>query len=1133
MLTDLELLQADRQSRTDALDVARSSIVQAPAGSGKTELLIQRFLKLLAIVNSPEEILAITFTRKAAFEMQMRVIGALRLARDGAAPEAEHERTTFRAASAALARDRQLDWNLIQSPGRLRIQTVDAFGAGIARSVPLSSGLGGIGATVSGAEMSAIYRAAAAATLDSLDTEDELGESVDRVLLHLDNHTGLYFSYLARMLAYRDQWLAMTGGGLSDPQNASAVRRRLEKNIEHIVVRHLSRVRELIPESCVHELLSLISYGVDNLQKNAKPEHPLCELAGGTELPGSAAADRVAWQAIAGLLLTRAGTWRKSINKNDGFPAADSGQKKSLYELIHDLSDVPELNDSLLRVRALPEPRYIDKQWDVLLALLKLLPLAVVELQRIFSERGISDHIQVALAANNAIGPADEPGDIALMLDYSIRHLLVDEMQDTSISQYGLLKKLTAGWTPGDGRSLFCVGDPMQSIYRFRDAEVGQFLLARQLGIGEIKLDPLILRRNFRSGEHLVHWFNTIFSQILPLHDDVSTGAISYSESVPVAAHANAGEYRIHSLFGASPEQEAQRTLAVIRACLQEKTGGGVAVLVRSRTTLPALTHELRLADIPYQAVEIDRLTNLPEIIDLIALTRALCHESDRLAWLALLRGPWVGLNWTDIHCIVRNDTRSTVIELLDDAKRIAGLSADAFERISRFRDRIAVYTQGSATEALRDRVELAWYALGGPSMLRDVEQLDNVYRFLDVIAKIEAAGSLPDVRDLERMLDQETVSSRVDPDCQLQIMTMHKAKGLQFDHVVLHGLGRTARIGDKAVLSWMTNSGSDGSNEMIISPLGPRSETENDPLHQFIETTERDKERLELDRLLYVACTRARKSLHLLGNVSLTPDGQSYRRPIARSLLHRLWPALEPVYDQAFAESGIAENAHTYDDQEPRLAQPVLRRLSVAPPSAAPKLPGLAPAAEQSGAGGESKVEYYWVGAAARHAGTIVHRWLQRISDGIVNIDGRNIAALRPTSRLWARRLGVRNEEIEAVCDRAAVALEKISADAKGRWLLQGEGKTELALSGVIDGRVQGVVIDRIRIDDDGVHWIVDYKTSTHEGGGLEGFIEQEADRHRPQLEKYAAIYGNLTDAPVRTALYFPLLQVFREVSV
>ena len=191
MLTDAELLQADRQSRIDALEVGRSAIVQAPAGSGKTELLIQRYLRLLAIVNNPEEILAITFTRKAAFEMQLRVLGALRFARDGAEPEVDYERITYRAAAAALARDRDMGWHLIESPGRMRIQTVDAFGAGLARAVPLSSGLGGIGATVTGAEMNNLYRAAATATLDCLDSGDVHGAAVERVLTHLDNYTGL------------------------------------------------------------------------------------------------------------------------------------------------------------------------------------------------------------------------------------------------------------------------------------------------------------------------------------------------------------------------------------------------------------------------------------------------------------------------------------------------------------------------------------------------------------------------------------------------------------------------------------------------------------------------------------------------------------------------------------------------------------------------------------------------------------------------------------------------------------------------------------------------------------------------------------------------------------------------------
>ena len=140
MRTDQDLLELDRQARIDALNVSRSCIVQAPAGSGKTELLIQRYLSLLPQVKNPEEILAITFTRKAALEMQLRVMTALKGARDGLTAKSEHEQLTLSLAQNALSQAEKENWNLIKSPGRMRIETVDAFGAGIARSAPISSG---------------------------------------------------------------------------------------------------------------------------------------------------------------------------------------------------------------------------------------------------------------------------------------------------------------------------------------------------------------------------------------------------------------------------------------------------------------------------------------------------------------------------------------------------------------------------------------------------------------------------------------------------------------------------------------------------------------------------------------------------------------------------------------------------------------------------------------------------------------------------------------------------------------------------------------------------------------------------------------------------------------------------------
>src|SRR5512146_922212 len=116
---------ADAAVRRQALDPNGSFIVQAPAGSGKTELLIQRYLVLLARVEHPESIVAITFTRKAAAEMRFRLVEALQRAAGDEAAEQEHARFTWELARAALARDRERDWQLLRNPARLRILTID------------------------------------------------------------------------------------------------------------------------------------------------------------------------------------------------------------------------------------------------------------------------------------------------------------------------------------------------------------------------------------------------------------------------------------------------------------------------------------------------------------------------------------------------------------------------------------------------------------------------------------------------------------------------------------------------------------------------------------------------------------------------------------------------------------------------------------------------------------------------------------------------------------------------------------------------------------------------------------------------------------------------------------------------
>jgi ATP-dependent exoDNAse (exonuclease V) beta subunit len=720
-----------------------------------------------------------------------------------------------------------------------------------------------------------------------------------------------------------------------------------------------------------------------------------------------------------------------------------------------------------------------------------------------------------------ALGTAEDPGDVALLLDYQLRHLLVDEMQDTSSAQYGMLEALTGGWTDGDGRTLFCVGDPMQSIYRFRNAEVGEFLTAQVRGIGAVALTRLTLRRNFRSGEVLVDWFNDVFPSVLAEHDDPQRGAVRYSEAAAVENNAGQGSYQVHPLVDATADEEAAESCRIVRSILSEQPSDEVAVLVRSRPHLTSLLALLREAGVAYRAVEIDRLTDLPEIIDILALTRALVHPGDRLAWLALLRGPWVGLDWRDLHTLVVNDRRTTVWECLHDQTRMVQVSAEGQQALTNFRESMAGLLREGRTDSLRSRIETAWFVLGGPALLHSGHLVDNIYRFLDVVGTLEVAGTLPDVAVLESALDYEHVSS--ENDARLQVMTMHRAKGLQFDHVILHGLGRVPRPPDYEVLSWIDVPVGRDRLHKVMSPVGPKADIEKDPIHRYITQVEASKDRNELSRLLYVACTRARKSLHLVGHARQLKKGL---QPDARSMLHLLWPSVAAEFDGVRAR----ERPANADSEAREWRLPVRRRL--VREWTLPELPAVPVSSTWDKPDEfEGRVEFYWVGAAARVAGTVAHRFIQLATEGRIPLESATLAELQPVSRRWLSELGIDPRGADPIVQRVERILAGMLEDPRGRWLLDGEGHAELALSGLVDGRVQSVLIDRILIEE-GIHWIIDYKTGGHEGGRADEFLKAEVDRYTDQLRKYATLYRNYREAEIRCALYFPLLQAFVEVD-
>ena len=420
---------ADAAARARALTPDQSFIVQAPAGSGKTELLTQRYLRLLSCVDHPEEIVAITFTRKAANEMRNRVLEALEKA-NGPRPEMRNEATTWELAKAALARDETEGWNVIASPERLRVSTIDSFCAALTRQMPMLSRLGAPPAVVEDAEV--LYREAARELIARLESDEKVSPAIVRLLQHLDNDLPKVEGLIAGMLARRDQWMRHLGSGEQPPS-----RENLEAALVHVIEDALAALRMAMPTVEVPELLALARFAAENLRTAGTPSEILACLDM-TELPGTITDDLAKWRGLGSLLLTSKGEWRKAVNAKTGFPAPSTApnaaekarcrEAKERFEiLVSKLGDCTGLVERLAALPDLPPPRYDDSQWEVVEALYQLLPLAVAELWVVFQNRGEVDFTQVSWSALRSLGARDEPTDLALTLDYRIQHVLVDE----------------------------------------------------------------------------------------------------------------------------------------------------------------------------------------------------------------------------------------------------------------------------------------------------------------------------------------------------------------------------------------------------------------------------------------------------------------------------------------------------------------------------------------------------------------------------------------------------------------------------------------------------------------------------------------------------------------------------------
>lgn len=1158
----------DADVRERALDPTTSFIVQAPAGSGKTELLTRRVLTLLATVNEPEEILAITFTRKAASEMRQRVVETLERAASGLAPDNPYEAEGMALASVVLARDEELGWQLIRNPQRLNLRTIDALATQLAHRLPVTSQLGAPTGVIEDAR--ALYKEVAARFIN------EHIQSMDLVLLLLGNKLDKAQELLANLLANRDQWKrhVYAAGDRHDE-----LRTILEGMLAELVESRLANLCSTVPDDLIETLPVRLRMACGFLLEDAEGE--LDELPFDMQawldmedLPGADLDDLNGWCSVGAALLTSKPELRKTVTKSTGFPAKGDAKKRGvdaavlelhkqgMLEILEQLRESPEFTTALIEVCTLPYPCYSDEQWALLSQLLGVLPDLLIELQLLFAERGVVDFAELSERAQRALGTDDAPTDLALSMDLSLRHVLVDEFQDTSQTQFHLFRQLVNGWSPDDGRTFFAVGDPMQSIYRFRDGDVALFGEAREQGIGPIQLESLTLSVNFRAAPVVIDWVNQTFDQLFPTRADANSGAVPYSMS---AAHLETtGGVHIHPMVDLQKSDEADKVACLAAEAITDDPDHQVAILVRTRGQATDIFTALRAQGLNYQSIDMDLVGERAVVQDLLSLCLALRYPHDRLHWLSLLRAPFVGLTLPDLHVLMdESDSKASVIELLREPGRIDALSGDGRGRVTRFMAIIEPALKRVSRSNLMPWVESVWLQLGGPAACRDAVDLDAAERAIERLVSLDENGRLWQKSVLSDAMKTLYAATVEDAGCQIQVMTLHKAKGLEFDTVILPALDRQPRGDSTQLLNWFEST-LDGQPQLLLAPFEQSGlhPGQRDRINRLVRKARERCDEQEKLRLLYVACTRAKHHLHLTARVSRKTDGE-IKAPVNASLLNPLWPLIESEFESLAVVNVLSVSEQPGLDSAKQMDLGVDDGLIVAPKleriNISSKFPQLSCFEWENNAEiirkEEKKLEFSWAGRDARDIGTVIHSQLQRLADNPELLKHWDGEAMVQVAERQLRNMGIHYEKLEKAVDTVLTAVQNTLADERGCWILDAhsQARSEWALTVPqnmdvhYDGHCEGadqdmqrlapqfagvekVVIDRTFIDEAGVRWIVDFKTGDHGGGQLEEFLDSEQGRYADQLNRYADIMRHIDDRPIRVGLYFPMLKGWRE---
>jgi ATP-dependent exoDNAse (exonuclease V) beta subunit len=1131
----------DAAVRSEALDPSRSFHIESPAGSGKTTLLASRYLLLLGRA-APEEVLAVTFTRKAAGELRERILSALAEAVKDEASGANGAGLAELARAAVQRhglRERPL------SPERLRVMTFHSLCAWLAERWPLEAGLSPGTRLVDEDEAAGLINEALTRlriSLFRLDAQKSpLRRAFERRLLRLDNRWDLLEEELTRVISQRDllaDLLAEVEGG--GEQLAATLRQRLDALTEI----RLGRAREALAAT---ELGRSWEGFASALSAAGCERASLLPPA----LPEATASQVSAWAAIADALLTNQGKPRQSLGPTYGYV---KGFGKNPFAAL--IRALPGPCCARLHLcRELVQAAFPEADMEALADLVALAAEAVRVYEALCRERAVIDFAFSEKAAMRVLWAMPEAGapvfsDALLAMDAQLRHVLVDEFQDTSRNQWALVKGLCAGFSEGEGRTLFIVGDPKQSIYGFRKAEVALFEEARGGLPVEAGLLPLAARRlwaNFRSRAELVGWTNRVFARVMAepfLAADEVPFAASEAQKGAGDALGDGGAVSLSLFTGGARGREAEaRWLAgrVREEAGRLASGEKLAVLLFARTHLAAYVRAIREAGVAVSVREGLRLAERPEVAGLLALARALVRPHDDLAWAALLRSPW-GMVEMAAVCAAAG-LREAGSMSSGWQERLGGSSDPRlqalYEAVSRGQERLV------GRRPLAHAVRSVWIDLHGPweSACRyGAGCLANCRATLDLLASCEQGLPELTLTLFEERLEgayQPPLDDR--PECAVQMMTVHAAKGLEFDAVFVPALDwdPLRRPGPAPPYLLERLPGPEGGHLVALPP--DRRGGEADAAWRLVKGFADDRRLGEAKRLFYTAATRARRSLHLSATARLNDDGclgANLRSPLGWLLAAEGVSKPQPGELEAADLGGLKVRVDPEAAQAPAARQQITQQITLPAPRPRPRREPLAyrklSASElEEGEAAAPRVAAqagFEAGLEARLRGTLIHRLLERAASGGLPGEG-GVAAALVEGGLAAGRAR----------ELAAEALAEVRACLADPFLARGLSaecgpECELALESMAAGeagpgrRLDIGVIDLI-FHEAGQWWIVDYKTARPKepGEDVDAFCREQRERHGKQLAAYRKMIASWKGVPgesVRAALYLTFLK-------